>query len=637
MCGITGFISSQVPNPIKIMNNMIGTLLHRGPDNTAVWNDLNGVNMAHSRLSIIDLSEFGNQPIFSKSGRYVMVFNGEIYNHQVLRKEIDSLAKIKWNGSSDSETFVELIDFFGIKEALIKSRGMFAISVWDVKEKKLTLARDRLGEKPLYYGWQNNSFIFGSELKSLQKFPGFKKEIDRGALALYLRYNSIPAPHSIFKNIYKLSPGAMISIDLDLKKNKEIFYWSTIEEANNGKSDTFSGSYQSAVDTLESKLLDAVNSQMYADVPLGAFLSGGVDSSTIVALMQKQSSKKVKTFSIGFEDNRFNEATHAKSVANHLDTDHNEMYVTSKDALNVLPLLPDIFDEPFADSSQIPMYLVSKVAKAKVTVCLSGDGGDELFGGYNRYLIASKFWSSISKMPGPAKGMLTYLIKNIKPQSWDKISNLFYKNKYSNFGFKLHKGADTLESENIDDLYFNLISTIKKPSEWLIDSEEYSSPNYNFNPQISGIERMMIKDLTGYLPTDILTKVDRTTMSTSLEARTPFLDKEIVKFALSLPLEYKIRSETGKSVLRDVLYKYVPRNMIERPKMGFGFPLEEWMRGELRAWCESLLNENKLKEDGYFNYKLIREKWNEHLTGNTDWHHQLWNVLIFQAWLENNR
>ena len=429
----------------------------------------------------------------------------------------------------------------------------------------------------------------------------------------------------------------MISIDLDLKKNKEIFYWSTIEEANNGKSDTFSGSYQSAVDTLESKLLDAVNSQMHADVPLGAFLSGGVDSSTIVALMQKQSSKKVKTFSIGFEDNRFNEATHAKSVANHLDTDHNEMYVTSKDALNVLPLLPDIFDEPFADSSQIPMYLVSKVAKAKVTVCLSGDGGDELFGGYNRYLIASKFWSKISKMPGPAKGMLTYLIKNIKPQSWDKISNLFYKNKYSNFGFKLHKGADTLESENIDDLYFNLISTIKKPSEWLIDSEEYSSPNYNFNPQISGIERMMIKDLTGYLPTDILTKVDRTTMSTSLEARTPFLDKEIVKFALSLPLEYKIRSETGKSVLRDVLYKYVPRNMIERPKMGFGFPLEEWMRGELRAWCESLLNENKLKEDGYFNYKLIREKWNEHLTGNTDWHHQLWNVLIFQAWLENNR
>tara|TARA_A100001011_G_scaffold377886_1_gene442047 strand:+ start:1017 stop:2930 length:1914 start_codon:yes stop_codon:yes gene_type:complete len=637
MCGITGFISSQVPNPIKIMNNMIGTLLHRGPDNTAVWNDLNGVNIAHSRLSIIDLSEFGNQPIFSKSGRYVMVFNGEIYNHQVLRKEIDSLTNIKWNGSSDSETFVELIDFFGIKEALIKSRGMFAISVWDVKEKKLTLARDRLGEKPLYYGWQNNSFIFGSELKSLQKFPGFKKEIDRGALALYLRYNSIPAPHSIFKNIYKLSPGAMISIDLDLKKNKEIFYWSTIEEANNGKSNTFSGSYQSAVDTLESKLLDAVSSQMHADVPLGAFLSGGVDSSTIVALMQKQSSKKVKTFSIGFDDNRFNEATHAKSVANHLDTDHNEMYVTSKDALNVLPLLPDIFDEPFADSSQIPMYLVSKVAKSKVTVCLSGDGGDELFGGYNRYLIASKFWSRISKMPGPAKGMLTYLIKNIKPQSWDKISNLFYKNKYSNFGFKLHKGADTLESENIDDLYFNLISTIKKPSEWLIDSEEYSSPNYNFNPQISGIERMMIKDLTGYLPTDILTKVDRTTMSTSLEARTPFLDKEIVKFALSLPLEYKIRSETGKSVLRDVLYKYVPRNMIERPKMGFGFPLEEWMRGELRAWCESLLNENKLKEDGYFNYKLIRKKWNEHLTGNTDWHHQLWNVLIFQAWLENNR
>ena len=593
--------------------------------------------MAHSRLSIIDLSEFGNQPIFSKSGRYVMVFNGEIYNHQVLRKKIDSLTSIKWSGSSDSETFVELIDYFGIKEALIKTRGMFAISVWDVKEKKLTLARDRLGEKPLYYGWQNNSFVFGSELKSLQKFPGFKKEVDRGALALYLRYNSIPAPHSIFKNIYKLSPGAMISVDLDLKKNKEIFYWSTIEEANIGKREAFSGSYLSAVDTLQSKLLDAVNSQMHADVPLGAFLSGGVDSSTIVALMQKKSSKKVKTFSIGFEDNRFNEAVHAKSVANYLGTDHHDMYVTSKDALNVLPLLPDIFDEPFADSSQIPMYLLSKIAKSKVTVCLSGDGGDELFGGYNRYLVASKFWSKVSKIHSPAKGALAYLIKAIKPDVWDKISDLLYKNRYSNFGFKLHKGADSLYSENIDDLYFNLISTVKNPTEWLIDSEEHPSPNYNFNLKISGIERMMIKDLTGYLPTDILTKVDRTTMATSLEARTPFLDKEIVQFALSLPLEYKIRAGIGKSVLRDVLYKYVPRDMIERPKMGFGVPLAEWMRGELRVWCESLLNENKLKEDGYFNHKVIRKKWNEHLNGNADWHHQLWNVLVFQAWLENNR
>ena len=313
------------------------------------------------------------------------------------------------------------------------------------------------------------------------------------------------------------------------------------------------------------------------------------------------------------------------------------MYVTSKDALNVLPLLPDIFDEPFADSSQIPMYLVSKIAKSKVTVCLSGDGGDELFGGYNRYLVASKFWSKISKIPRPAKGALAYLIKAIKPDVWDKISDLLYKNRYSNLGFKLHKGADSLYSENIDDVYFNLISTVKNPTEWLIDSEEHPSPNYNFNLKISGIERMMIKDLTGYLPTDILTKVDRTTMATSLEARTPFLDKEIVQFALSLPLKYKIRAGIGKSVLRDVLYKYVPRDMIERPKMGFGVPLAEWMRGELRVWCESLLNEKKLKEDGYFNHKVIREKWNEHLNGNADWHHQLWNVLVFQAWLENNK
>ena len=368
MCGITGFISTQVSNPKEVIHNMIGTLLHRGPDNTSIWNDTNGVNMAHSRLSILDLSESGNQPILSKSGRYVMVFNGEIYNYQELKKKIDSLISIQWSGSSDSEILIELIDYFGIKEALIKTKGMFAISVWDAKEKKLTLCRDRLGEKPLYYGWQNNSFVFGSELKSLQKFPGFKREIDRSSLALYLRYNSIPAPHSIFKDIYKLSPGGMISIGLDLKRNTEIFYWSTIEEANIAKQEVFSGSYLSAVDTLQSKLSVAVNSQMHADVPLGAFLSGGVDSSTIAALMQEQSSKKVKTFSIGFEDKRYNEAEHAKLVANHLGTDHHDMYVSSKDALNVLPLLPDMFDEPFADSSQIPMYLVSKIAKSKVNV-----------------------------------------------------------------------------------------------------------------------------------------------------------------------------------------------------------------------------------------------------------------------------
>ena len=637
MCGITGFISTQVSNPKEVIHNMIGTLLHRGPDNTSVWNDMNGVNIAHSRLSIVDLSESGNQPILSKSGRYVMVFNGEIYNYQELKKKIDSLINIKWSGSSDSEILIELIDYFGIKEALIKTKGMFAISVWDIKEKKLTLCRDRLGEKPLYYGWQNNSFIFGSELKSLKKFPGFKKEIDRRALALYLRYNSIPAPHSIFKNIYKLSPGGMISINLDLKRNLETFYWSTIEEANIAKQEVFSGSYLTAVDTLQSKLSVAVKSQMHADVPLGGFLSGGVDSSIIAALMQEQSSKKVKTFSIGFDDNRYNEAEHAKLVANHLSTDHHDMYVSSKDALNVLPLLPDMFDEPFADSSQIPMYLVSKIAKSKVTVCLSGDGGDELFGGYNRYLITSKVWSKISKIPKTGKSALAYLIKSIKPNVWDKISDLLYKNKYSNLGYKLHKGADSLQSKNIDDLYFNLISTIKNPTEWLINSEEHLNTNYNFNPKISGIERMMIKDLVGYLPTDILTKVDRTSMAVSLEVRTPFLDKEIVKFALTLPEQYKIKAEVGKSVLRDVLYKYVPRDMIERPKMGFAVPLAKWMRGELRAWCEDLLNEKKLKEDGFFNSKAIREKWNEHLKGDADWHQELWNVLIFQAWLNNNR
>jgi asparagine synthase (glutamine-hydrolysing) len=637
MCGITGFISSQIPNPKQVIRSMIGTLFHRGPDNTSIWNNKSGVNLGHSRLSIIDLSEFGNQPISSKSGRYTMVFNGEIYNHLVLRKEINILTPTQWRGSSDSETFVELIDCFGIKEALIKTRGMFAVSIWDEKKKILTLCRDRFGEKPLYYGWQNNSFIFGSELKSLQKFPGFKKEVDRNALALYLRYNSIPAPYSIFKNIYKLSPGAMFSVSLDLKKNKETFYWSTIDEGNMGKKKTFSGDYLLAVDTLQTKLSDSINSQINADVPLGAFLSGGIDSSTIVALMQEHSLKKIKTFSIGFEDKRYNEAKHARLIAKHIGTDHHDMFITSKDALNTLSLLPDMFDEPFADSSQIPMYFASKIAKSKVTVCLSGDGGDELFGGYNRYLITSKYWSKIVKMPNIAKHTLAYLIKAINPLMLDKISNYIYKDKYSNFGSKLQKGADSLNSKDADDLYLNLISTIKNPTEWLINSEEYTRINHNFDPRISDIESMMIKDLVGYLPTDILTKVDRTSMSVSLETRTPFLDKEIVQFALSLPLEYKIRKGVGKSILRDILYKFVPKEKIEKPKMGFGIPLGDWMRGQLRPWCENLLDENKIKQDGYFNHQMIKKKWNEFINGNTSTQYQLWNILVFQIWLENNR
>ena len=520
---------------------------------------------------------------------------------------------------------------------MIKTKGMFAISVWDNKEKILTLCRDRMGEKPLYYGWQNNSFIFASELKSLQKFPGFKKEIDNNSLTLYLRYKSVPAPHSIYKNIYKLSPGATLSIRLDLKRNTETFYWSTLNEANIAKQEVFSGSYLSAVDTLQSKLSVSVSSQMHADVPLGAFLSGGVDSSIITALMQEQSSKKVKTFSIGFYDNRYNEAENAKSIANHLGTDHYEMYVSSKDALNIVPLLPDIYDEPFADSSQIPTYLVSKIAKSKVKVCLSGDGGDELFGGYNRYLITSKFWNKISKIPKPVISILIYLIKSLDVSTWNEISDLLYKKKYSNIGDKLYKGLDFLQCKNMDDLYLNIISSINNPSEWLIDSGKHSNTNYNFDPKISDIERMMIKDLVGYLPTDILTKVDRSSMAVSLEVRSPFLDKDIVKFALTLPKEYKIKGDIQKSVLKDVLYKYIPKDIIDRPKMGFGVPLAEWLRGDLRDWCEDLLDENKLNENIFFKTKIIRNNWKLFLEGKKDFSNQLWIILMFQSWLYSNK
>ena len=635
MCGIAGFIG-KVDNSVLKLTKMVHSIHHRGPDDHGIWLDeVPGMGLAHARLSVLDLSPAGHQPMHSDSGRFVMVFNGEIYNHHAIREELESAGGASWRGRSDTETLLAAIECWGLEATLKKTRGMFAIALWDKTEKTLSLARDRMGEKPLYYGWVNNNFVFASELKAIKALPDFNNAIDRSALALYLRYNSIPAPYSIYENIFKLEPGCVVLTKPGQREIQKSLYWSTSDAFELGSKKPFNGSATEAVNQLEDVLKDAVVIQMQADVPLGAFLSGGVDSSTVVALMQAQSSQRVKSFSIGFESQAYNEAEHARAVAKHLGTEHHDLYVTSEDALRVIPLLPDMYDEPFADSSQIPTYLLSKIAKEKVTVSLSGDAGDELFGGYNRYIMTDRMWERISKVPMSIRHLSRKLITTIPPDTWSKSLGFIMRNSVNNIGAKLHKGAGVLGCKGVDDLYTRLISQVNNPEDWLIDSLE-SDLSLPVLEGLLPIEKMMVYDLIGYLPTDILTKVDRATMATSLEARVPMLDPKVIEFAASLPLEYKIRNGVGKWVLREVLYKHVPKELIERPKMGFGVPLSEWLRGPLREWAEALLDEKRLLREGFFKTDLVRKTWREHLTGKRDWEHQLWSVLMFQAWLERN-
>tara|TARA_B100000073_G_C23722815_1_gene568222 strand:- start:620 stop:2329 length:1710 start_codon:yes stop_codon:yes gene_type:complete len=569
----------------------------------------------------------------------VLIFNGEIYNHKYLRSELESISNRNWLGHSDTETLLASIEEWGIENALVKVKGMFAIALWDKISKNLYLACDRIGEKPLYYGWVNEQFVFASELKSIKQFPKFNNQIDRNSLALFLRFNSIPAPYSIYENIYKLEPSQIVEINASSKKIKKHSFWSIEEAYKKGAMNKFSGTSSEAVNQLESVLSDAVSSQMQSDVPLGAFLSGGVDSSTVVALMQSFSNSKINTFTIGFNSKQFDEAKHAGLVAKHLGTNHYEKYVTESDALDVIPNLPNIYDEPFADSSQIPTFLVSNFAKQKVTVALSGDAGDELFGGYNRYVFSEKTLNNILKTPTTIKKLVSKIIFSISEERWNSLLSGSISKSFVNIGNKLHKTADILSSKSIRDLHFKLVSQIHNPSEWLKNSNEYKSKLNDgivrFE-ELNSIESMMAYDLISYLPTDILTKVDRAAMSVSLETRIPFLDLDVIEFSTSLPIEFKIRNGVSKWALREVLYKHVPKNLIERPKMGFGVPLAEWLRGPLKGWAESLLDENRLHQEGFFNVEFVRDKWLEHLSGKRNWSYQLWNVLMFQAWLENN-
>lgn len=632
-----------------LLCSMAKTIQSRGPDDMGFWIDRGEkIGLAHRRLAILDLSSAGHQPMIGDDGRYALVFNGEIYNHLALRKEINSLRGFecaKWRGHSDTETLLAGVAIWGLEETLKKSIGMFALALWDKHKHSLSLARDRFGEKPLYYGWQgegaDRSFLFGSDLRAFKIHPSFSAEVDRGSLSLLLRHNYVPAPYSIYKGISKLEAGSVLTISLKDQEPAIIKYWNAVDVAINGHASPYAGSPSRAVEELEGLITSAIQQQMLSDVPLGAFLSGGIDSSTVVALMQSQSSRPVKTFTIGFNEKVFNEAVHAKAVAEHLGTDHAEMYVTPNQAMDLVPQLPSLFSEPFADSSQIPTFLVSQLAKQHVTVSLSGDGGDELFCGYSRYELTARLWKKICKIPGPMRSLLAKFITGVSPEGWDQLGWAIPGSKrYKSLGNKIHKGANVLTSESLQDLYLSIVSQINNPVDWVVGGCEPSTKlteNLSFLSDLDDVEQMMLLDSISYLPDDILVKVDRASMGVSLEGRVPLLDHRIFEFAWTLPMSYKLREGMTKWPLRQILYKYVPKELIERPKMGFGVPIGDWLRGPLRDWAESLLGEDKLRREGYFHPDIIRSKWKEHLSGKRNWQTQIWTVLMFQAWLEETK
>jgi asparagine synthase (glutamine-hydrolysing) len=631
---------------------MIAPLTHRGPDDEGVWLDGGaGVALGHKRLSILDLSPAGHQPMVSAGGRYVVVFNGEIYNHLALRKELDfpvqevigSERRGGWRGHSDTETLLAGFEAWGVEETVKRAVGMFALAVWDRASRALTLARDRLGEKPLYYGWQGNAFLFGSELKALRGHPGFRGEVNRDAIALLLRHNYVPAPYSIYRDVYKLPPGTCLQINPRQRTAQPSPYWSARDQAELGRREQYAGTEEQATTELEELIKQSLAGQMVADVPLGAFLSGGVDSSTVVALMQQLSSRPVKTFTIGFHEDAYNEAVHARAVARHLGTDHTELYVTPEETLAVIPKLGELYDEPFADSSQIPMFLVSKLARQHVTVSLSGDGGDELFGGYNRYFWATNIRRRLGWLPRPLRSALAGLLATLPPTAWDaafrRLGHFIPPGlRYSEPGLKLHKLAETLAARTPEEIYRGLVSHWKQPADLVPGAKEPPTVLTDSRAwtEVGDFEhRMMYFDTVSYLPDDILVKVDRAAMGVSLETRVPFLDHRLVEFAWRLPLGFKIRRGVTKWLLRQVLYRHVPRELIERPKTGFGVPIDSWLRGPLKEWAESLLDPIRLAREGFFNPAPIQQKWKEHLSGQHNWQYHLWDVLMFQVWLEN--
>ncbi len=630
MCGITGYWTHRKdPDAIATVSRMRDRLHHRGPDSHGAWAQ-EGVALGHRRLAILDLSEHGHQPM--TRDHFVLVFNGEIFNFRELRDDLGGPDAFR--GDGDTEVLLAALVRWGVEETLGRLNGQFAIALWDTRERRLTLARDRLGIKPLYYGWCDDAFVFGSELGALMEYPGVERRVNRGALASHMMHNGVWGSQSILEGILRLDPGTFVTLSTWDARPEPRTYWSAFDVAMNGARAPFSGSPEDAVDALDEVLGRAIERRMIADVGLGAFLSGGIDSSTVVSMMQQASSAPVHTFSIGFEDAAYDESSDARRVAEHLGTKHTELIVGEAQARDVIPLLPGMYDEPFADSSQIPTHLVCKLAREHVTVALSGDGGDELFGGYNRHMFAPKVWGYASRMPGAARHALSRALEVWTPAQWkmafEVLGAMHPKFRVRVPELKIKKLAMILREDSAAGVY-DALTSHWRPASQVVRGAPAPAPAR----ELEGSDfaaHMMLLDLVTYLPDDILTKVDRASMSVSLEARVPLLDHEVVEFAWSLPTGYKIRDSEGKWPLRQVLARRVPRSLTDRPKMGFGIPLGAWLRGQLRGWAEALLEPRRLEP--FFHPAPIRERWTQHLEGRADWEHHLWDVLMFQAWWE---
>jgi asparagine synthase (glutamine-hydrolysing) len=639
MCGIAGLWTAESVSAERLggfARSMADALVHRGPDDSGVWVDAQcGVAFGHRRLSIVDLSPEGRQPMISPSGRYVICFNGEVFNHAELRDELekDAVQPVAFRGHSDTEIMLAAIERWGVARSVERFVGMFAFALWDRERSRLFLVRDRLGIKPLYYGIARRAVVFGSELKALTTHVDFSRDLDRTALTQYLRFGYVPAPLSIYRSAKKLEPGCVLELEApNLESAKRSVYWSALDVAERGLEHPFRGTEQEAIEELERLLSASVKLRLVADVPVGAFLSGGIDSSTVVALMQRATGSPVHTFSIANEGAAYDESEAALGVARHLGTRHEALTVTAEDARAVVPLLPRIYDEPFADSSQIPTYLVSRLARHDVSVALSGDGGDELFGGYNRHVWAPAIWAALRRVPKPMRALCASVLRRAPPKVWDRLFGIGegLLPAIRTPGVKVNKLARVLDSASADDLYRRLVSVWDCPAELVRDGPRQLAEPL---PEVSdGAATMMLRDLVTYLPDDILTKVDRASMAVSLEARVPLLDHRVVEYAWTLPESLKVRRRTGKWILRQVLSRHVPAALFERPKMGFAVPLGDWLRGPLREWASDLLASERLRRSEHLIYEPIEQAWRDHLSGRRENEHALWAVLMFQAW-----